>query len=124
MNDDKKNIFDNFLDQYDKFSSKKRVNIETYYKPSKAKSLFGFIFCTIFMLILIRIFSFNVIFMFIFLGDLVCLVYFALNLFTKKGFLVKQKYYVPEDYLIQEDESNNEEKTNEIEDELYEKEKL
>ena len=99
-----KNVFDNFLEKYDEYSSKKKVNVETYYRPSKVKCIFGFIFCLIFMLILIRIFAFNMVFLFIFVGDLLCLVYFGLNLFTKKGFAIKQKFSVPEDYLVQEEE--------------------
>ena len=29
-----KNIFDKFLDKYDELSSKKKVNVEAYYRPS------------------------------------------------------------------------------------------
>ena len=108
-----KNIFDKFLDKYDDLNSKKKVNVETYYRPSKGKCIFGFIFCLIFLLILIRIFTFSIVYMFIFVGDIVCLLYFGLNLFTKRGFIVKQKYYVPEEYLKndedkQEDVDNKE----------------
>ncbi len=118
MKDDKKNIVDSFLDKYEEMSSKKKVNIETYYRPSKAKCIFGFIFCLIFMFILIRIFAFNIVFFVIFFGDLVCLIYFGLNLFTEKGFVIKQKYRVPEHYLNQEeDEEEIVEDSEEVEDE-------
>ena len=108
MKDDKKNIVDSFLDKYEEMSSKKKVNIETYYRPSKAKCIFGFIFCLIFMLILIRIFTINIVFFVIFFGDMACLIYFGLNLFTEKGFVIKEKYRVPEEYLIQEEAEEDE----------------
>ena len=103
-----KNIFDSFLDKYDEYSSKKKVKIETYYKPSKLKCIFGFVFCLIFFLILLRIFKFSVVYLVIFIGDLLCLGYFSLNLFTKKGFSIKHKYLVPEEYLIEEDREKEE----------------
>lgn len=115
MEDNNKNIFDSFLDKYEEMNSKKKVNVETYYRPSKAKSIFGFIFSLIFMFILIRIFVLNIIFLFIFIGDLLCLLYFGLNLFTKNGFVVKQKYYVSEEYLTQKDEIKDNSKDEEIE---------
>lgn len=115
MNDDKKNILDNFLEKYEQMSSKKKVNVETYYRPSKAKCIFGFIFCLIFLIILIRIFTFNIVFFVIFFGDLICLTYFSLNLFTKKGFVVKHKYYVPEEYIKQNEEQEDEEEVSEEE---------
>lgn len=102
----KKNVLDSFLDKYEEINSTKKVDVETYYRPSKAKSIFGFIFCLIFMIILIRIFTFNIVFFVIFFGDLMCLIYFGLNLFTKNGFVIKQKYRVSEDYL-KEDEQDD-----------------
>lgn len=115
MNDNKKNLFDKFLDTYDNLSSKKKVNVETYYRPSKAKCIFGFIFCLIFLLILLRIFHFSIIYLVIFIGDLICLLYFGLNLFTEKGFVVKQKHYVPEEYLVQDDDEEEEKEKEDIE---------
>lgn len=119
MKDNDKNIIDSFLDKYEELNSKKKVNIETYYRPSKAKSIFGFIFCLIFMIILIRIFIFSIVFFVIFFGDLMCLIYFGLNSFTEKGFVIKQKYRVPEHYLKQEEEQEEieEDSEEEVEDE-------
>ena len=122
MNDDKKNILDNFLEKYEQMSSKKKVNVETYYRPSKAKCIFGFIFCLIFLIILIRIFTFNIVFFVIFFGDLFCLIYFGLNSFTQKGFVIKQKYSVPEKYLIQEEQKEEIEEEEYIEEELEDEE--
>lgn len=109
---EKKNLIDNFLDKYDEYSAKKKVNVETYYRPSKVKCIFGFIFCLVFFLILLRIFHFSIIYLVIFIGDLVCLLYFGLNLFTEKGFVVKQKYYVSEEYLTQANEEQDDNDTN------------
>lgn len=101
---DKKNLIDSFLDKYEEMGAKKKVNIETYYRPSKVKSIFGFIFCLIFFLILLGIFHFSIVYMVIFIGDIVCLLYFGINLFTKNGFVIKQKYSVPEEYLVKDKE--------------------
>ena len=48
MKDKKKNVFDTFLEKYDEYSSRKHVELEEYYRPSKAKCIFGFVFCLIF----------------------------------------------------------------------------
>lgn len=112
---DKKNIIDSFLDKYDELESKKKVKVETYYRPSKGKCIFGFIFCLIFLLILLRIFHFSIVYMFIFIGDILCLIYFGLNLFTKNGFVVKQKFSVPEEYLVQDEEEEETENISEDE---------
>ncbi len=114
---DNKNIIDSFLDKYEEIGSKKKVNVETYYRPSTGKCIFGFIFCLIFLLILLRIFHFSIVYMFIFIGDIICLLYFGLNLFTKKGFVIRQKHSVPEEYLIQEQEVNEVEEPEEIDEE-------
>lgn len=112
-NDKKNNLLDNFLEKYEQIGSVKKVNVETYYRPSKPKCIFGFIFCLIFFLILIRIFTFSIVYFVIFFGDLIILTYFGLNLFTKRGFVIKQKHYVPKEYVT-EDEEQEEEKNEEI----------
>ena len=57
MKDNKKNVFDTFLEKYDEYSSRKKVDIETYYRPEKGKCIFGFVFCLLFFLILIRVYK-------------------------------------------------------------------
>ena len=118
MKDGKKNLFDTFLEKYDEYSSKKNVDIETYYRPSKGKSIFGFIFCLIMFIILIRFFHVSIVYFVILIGVLIILIYYALNLFTKKGFIIKKKHSIPEKYLISEDEEdyNNYDIDNELED--------
>ena len=109
MKDNKKNVFDTFLEKYDEYSSKKHVELEEYYRPSKAKCIFWFVFCLIFFLIILRLFTFSIVYFVIFFGVLICLLYYGINLFTKKGFVLKKKYRVPEEYLKQynEEEYNN-----------------
>ena len=119
MKDGKKNLFDTFLEKYDEYSSKKNVDIETYYRPSKGKSIFGFIFCLIMLIILIGFFHLSIVYFVILIGVLICLTYYGLNAFTKKGLVVKKKYNVPEEYLKSNDEKedyNNYDIEEEIED--------
>lgn len=106
MKDGKKNVFDTFLEKYDEYSSRKHVDFEEYYRPSKFKCIFGFVFCLIFFLIILRLFTFSIVYFVIFFGVLICLLYYGINLFTKKGFVIKKKYRVPEEYLKQNDEDD------------------
>lgn len=74
-----------------------------YYRPSKFKTIFGFSFSLIIMIILLRMgFQLTVIYLTLFLGDLVILAYYALNLFTKEGFLLPK--YVKKDKSDQDEE--------------------
>ena len=47
------------------------------------------------MIILIPMFSFTFMYMLLFLGDLIILIYYGINLFTKRGFLLPKR--VPDD---------------------------
>lgn len=109
MKDNKKNLFDTFLEKYDEYSCKKKVDIETYYRPSKGQCIFGFGFSLLFFLIFIRVFTFSIIFFVILIGDLLCLLYFGVNLFTKKGLVIRRKHSVPEEFVRdhEEDGYNN-----------------
>lgn len=109
MKDNKKNVFDTFLEKYDEYSSRKKVDIETYYRPEKGKCIFGFVFCLLFFFILIRVFTFSIVYFVILIGDFICLLYFGINLFTKKGIVIRRKHSVPEEYIkeAEEDVYNN-----------------
>ena len=63
---------------------------KVYYKPKKGKNIIGFIFSLLFLIILIKIYGFkiNTYYILLFLGDLIILIYYGLNLFTKNGFLL------------------------------------
>ena len=65
-----------------------------YVRQSKGKSIIGFIFSLLIMLILIFVagFKFHFIFLTIFIIDLIIIVYYGINLFTKKG--IKLPKYV------------------------------
>ena len=99
MKDKKKNVFDTFLEKYDEYSSRKHVELEEYYRPSKAKCIFGFVFCLIFFLIILRLFTFSIVYFVIFFGVLICLLYYGINLFTKKGFVLTMKHRVSKEYI-------------------------
>lgn len=88
MNNNDKNIFDKFLDNYDKLNSKrdKFGYQRVYTKPTKIRCIIGFIFSFIFFILLIRLFVFKILYFVILLVDLIILTYYSLNLFTKKGF--------------------------------------
>ncbi len=106
--DDKdKNIIDKFLEGYAQAneSSKQETYKRIYQKPTKFKCIVGFIFSSLIMLVLIRIFKFNFMFFLIFFGDLLVLIYYSLNLFTKKGFALPK--YVKRDEYTDNDDSNN-----------------
>ena len=62
---------------------------KVYYKPSKIKLIFGFIFSLIIMIILLRIgFQFTMMYLLIFLGDLVILSYSNLLFFYKNAIII------------------------------------
>ncbi len=86
-NKDDKNIIDKFLEGYT--VANRNVSNTTYkksyQKPSKFKCIFGFIFSLIVFIILIRVFRTSILFFFILIGDLLCLIFYGVNLFTKKG---------------------------------------
>lgn len=78
---------------------------KVYYKPSKIKLIFGFIFSLIIMIILLRIgFQFTMMYLLIFLGDLVILSYYVINLFTKEGILLPKYVKVKKDSSSKEEE--------------------
>lgn len=109
MNNNEKNIFDKFLDNYDKLNSKRNKfgYQKVYTKPTKIRCIIGFIFSLIFLILLIRLFVFKLLYFVILIIDLLILLYYSLNLFTKKGF--------PLPVTIRVDTESNKEET-----ELYE----
>ena len=82
------NLFDKFIERYDNINDR---NQRTEYrritkKPSKFESVVGFIFTLVILVILIRFFSPTKMYFVIFIGNLVIMAYYGVNLFTKKGF--------------------------------------
>lgn len=86
MDDKNKNVIDKFLEGYEDYNERKVVYKKVYEKPGKVKTIVGFIFSFGFLLLLIRFFLLKPFYFFLLIGDILALVYFSLNLFTKKGF--------------------------------------
>ena len=57
MNNKERNIIDKFLDSYEKSSNTKKSYVRIYQRPSKLKSLLGFIFSLLCFIVLIRLFD-------------------------------------------------------------------
>jgi len=85
MNDKEKNIFDKFLDHYEKTTKNQKVSVKVFQKPSKLKSIIGFSFSLLLFFVLIRMFVFKLLFFIILLCDLGICFFYGINLFTKKG---------------------------------------
>lgn len=85
MNNKERNVVDKFLDGYEYANNEKTVYKRVYQRPSKLKSVLGFIFSLIFFIILIRFFVFKVLYFVILLFDLAILAFYSINLFTEKG---------------------------------------
>lgn len=111
-------FFDKFIEAYDKHASKKTEYRRYVVKPSKAKCIFGFIFSLVFFVIILSLFSFNFTYFIFFFGSLAVVLYYGINLFTKKGIGIVQTFEVPveeettgddEDELIDDEETEEEE---------------
>lgn len=85
MDNKDKNIIDKFLDGYEKSSNTQRVYTRVYERPSKLKSLVGFIFSLLCFIILIRLFVFKMLYFVILIFNLLILAFYSINLFTEKG---------------------------------------
>ena len=104
---DNKNIIDKFLEGYAVANedSKQNPYKRVYQRPSKFKSIVGFIFSALIMFFLIRIFQFNFMFFLIFIPDLIILIFYSINLFTKKGIAIPK--YVRKDEYTDNDDIND-----------------
>ncbi len=85
--DKKKNIVDKFLDSYEALNNNQKIKVRVYRKPSKVKCVFYFIFGIAILFALLFGFGFYFSFGYIafLLADLAVIVFFGINLFTKKG---------------------------------------
>lgn len=79
---------DKFIDEYDKYSSRDDdVTYEKIYvKPNKFVSLLGFLFGLFLLFFVITSFNFDMVYILLLLLAIWLLIYYGLNLFTKKGF--------------------------------------
>ncbi len=118
-------LVDKFLDSYDSYNQKKGQTkiVTVYVRPTKFKSIVGFIFCLIFFVLLITMFTFNLFYFLMLLGSLAATIYYGINLFTPNGIGLPKSFEVPieeenlqedineDDQLYQLDEENYKEKS-------------
>lgn len=97
MDNKNKNVIDKFLDGYEDYNEQKVVYKKVYEKPSKFKTAVGFIFSFGFFILLIRFFLLKPFYFILLIGDILALIYFSLNLFTKKGFSLPKVIAVKEE---------------------------
>ena len=104
MNQDKNNL-DLFLEGLTKEGNKKVYYEKVYVRPSKFKSVLGFIASLIFLVILIGLFTFSVMYFVLLIGSILVFLFFTINAFTKKGIgLPKNIAYVVEEEIEEDSE--------------------
>lgn len=112
MNHEKNNL-DRFLEGLTSEGNKKIAYDKVYERPSKAKSVIGFIISLIVLVILIGLFTLSVMYFVLIIGDVLLLVFFGVNAFTDKGIgLPKTIAYVVEDEEPEEEYDDQEEYDN------------
>ena len=105
MNRDKNNL-DLFLEGLTEEGRKKIVYEKTYVRPSKAKSIFGFILSLATLIILVGLLTFNVMYFVLLIGNILILIFFSINTFTEKGLgLPRTIAYVLDDEEDKEEEN-------------------
>lgn len=110
-------IVDKFLDGYDNYNDKKKQTqlVTVYVRPSKFKSIVGFIFCSLLFILLITMFSFNLIYFITLFVTLGVAIYYGINLFTPNGIGMPKTIEVPVDELVNEASEVNEDYEEEFE---------
>lgn len=100
-----KNIVDKFLDIYDEQNSNNVRYEKVYVRPSKLASFIGFVVSLFIFIIILSIFSFSFMYLLLFFLCLAVLIYYGINLFTKKGISLPRTIVVPGEQV--DNESNN-----------------
>jgi len=119
MNQDKNNL-DRFLEGLTTEGNKKIHYEKIYVRPSKLKSVIGFIASLIFLIIMIGLFTLSVMYFVLLIGTVLILVFFSVNAFTEKGLgLPKTIAYVEEE---EEEEPIEDEEYNEDNSSFYDEE--
>lgn len=93
-----KGIVDKFLDGYDKYSNKETELKKIYVKPTKFRSGIGFVFSTLFLILLLTVFTFSLVYFLLLIGSLSIAIYYGINLFTEKGIGLPRTVEVPVKY--------------------------
>lgn len=107
MNDDKKNIIDKFLETYEYGNNNQNVYKRIYQRPTKFKSIVGFIFCLIILIVLIILFVPKVIYFVLVLGDLIILAFYGINVFTKKGIGLPKTVLVKQEEKVEDSDESS-----------------
>ncbi len=105
------NIIDKFLDRVEKEANKKIVYQRIYQRPSKAKSIIGFIASLAFFIVMLGLFSFSGFFFLLFISDIIILIFYGVNVFTEKGIGLPKTIAIelPSEEEMQEIENEEEE---------------
>ena len=104
MNQDK-NRLDMFLEGLTKEGNKKIIYEKVYIRPTKFKSIIGFIASLIFFIILLGLFTFSVMYFVLLIGNILILLFFSINTFTEKGFGLPKNIA----YVVSEEDNQGEE---------------
>ena len=108
MNQDK-NRLDMFLEGLTKEGNKKIIYEKVYIRPTKFKSIIGFIASLIFFIILLGLFTFSVMYFVLLIGNILILLFFSINTFTEKGIGLPKNIA----YVVSEEEDNQGEEIDE-----------
>ena len=124
------NVVDKFLDRIGREANKKIVYQRIYQRPSKAKSIVGFVVSLICFIIMLGLFSFTGFFLFLFTFNIILLVFYGVNTFTEKGIPLPKtvSYELPDEEELEKQEEEEEinyfpdadEKFDEEDEETYE----
>lgn len=99
----KNELIDKFIEKYEESGKEKYIYRRILVRPTKFKSLIGFIMSLVFFIILIRIFNVSFIYFLLLLGDLAILIYYASNLFTNKGIGLPRMIAIPKEEIENND---------------------
>lgn len=94
MKNDEKNIVDKFLDGYENLNDESNRKVRVYQKPTKFVCIrnFGLGIAILFILLFVFGFHLNLGYILFLLVDLVVVLFYGINLFTKDG--IKLPTYV------------------------------
>lgn len=106
----KNELLDKVLDKLHDNNTSYVEYTKIYYRPTKVKSIVGFVISLLFFLILLSgaVYS-SPLFWGVIIIDFIILLYYGINLFTKDGFLIPKYVILPKE----ENEEINEEIINE-----------
>lgn len=92
-----KNKIDNFLEFVEKRGNDNKKVKRVLYKPNKFKALRGFVFSLLILIACIILFFKSFWGIVIIIFDLLILIYYGINLFTKNGLGIYKKVYIDEE---------------------------